>query len=164
MTPSKTNSSPSRAQDRTPGARAPPSAETPGRSDAVEAETRPVSPSTNGASPEDHATRAPVANEIPSAGGHSGTPALRLEFFHQEIERMGQNLAIMQRNQRERGVPPPASDNGTSVLGDPSKPEIYLISVHSFQLGPVNHREIDIDPTSDVRPTNSLVGVVTRGN
>jgi len=74
MTPVKSDASPARAHDRSPGAQAPPSAETPGRSDAAVAETSPVSFRTAGADLVDPSIRAPIVGESPLTSGHAVTP------------------------------------------------------------------------------------------
>jgi len=41
----------------------------------------------------------------------------------------------MQRKMRERVLPHPTTENGTSVLEDPSKPELDPIPVHALRAG-----------------------------
>jgi len=101
MTPSKPDASPSRAHDSSPGAQAPPSTETPGRSDAAAAVTRPVSLGTAGTDPMDPSIRAPIVGESLPAGGHSGTPAPRSDSVHQKIDLLWQIITGMQREMRE---------------------------------------------------------------
>ena len=74
MTPSKPDSFSFRAQDSSPAAQAPLSAETLGRSDAAVAETSPVSFRTAGADLVDPSIRAPIVGESPLTSGHAVTP------------------------------------------------------------------------------------------
>jgi len=135
MMPSKPDTSPSRAQDSSTGAQAPPSAETHGRSGTAAAETCPVPVSTNGADPVDPSIRAPIVGESLSTGGHAVTPAPRSDSVHQKLNLLWQIITGMQREMRERILPPPTTENGTSDLEDPSKPELDLISVHALRAG-----------------------------
>jgi len=85
MTPNSPDSPSFRALDSSPGAQAPPSAETPGRSDAAVAETSPVSVRLSGADTLDPPIRAPIVGESLVTGGHSVTPAPRTVTAQQKL-------------------------------------------------------------------------------
>ena len=165
MTPAKSDASPSRAQDSSPGAQATPLAETPGRSDAVVAETRPVSVRTAGADPMDPSIRAPIVGESPLTGGHAVTPAPRTDSVQQKFDLLWQIITGMEREMRERVLPSPTTENGASNLEDPSKPELDLIPVHALRAGSDDIHEMakGIPSIGDINSTHQLVGVVTRG-
>ena len=122
MTPAKSDASPSRAQDSSPGAQAPPSAETSGRSNAVVAETRPISVRTAGADPVDPSIRAPIVGESPPPGGHAVTPAPRTDSVQQKLDLLRQSITGMQREMRECVLPFPTTESGASNLENLSKP------------------------------------------
>jgi len=131
--PSKPDLFPSRAHDSFPGAQAPSSAETCGRSDAAVIETCFVSFRDAGADPVDPSIRAPIVGESSVTVCHAVTPAPRSDSVHQKLDLLWQVITGMQREMRERVLPSPTTENGTSDPEDPSKPELDLTPVHALR-------------------------------
>jgi len=70
----------------------------------------------------------------------------------------------MQSEMQMRDLPSSATDNGTSVPEDPSKPELVFIPANALRAGTddVHGMANGLPLTSDVNPTHPQVGVVTR--
>ena len=105
MTPVKSDVSPSRAHDNSPEAQAPPSAETPGRSDAAVAETSPVSVRPIGADPLDPSIRIPIVGESLSTGDPIVTPAPRTVTAQQKLDLLWLMITEMRRDMHMSATP-----------------------------------------------------------
>jgi len=113
MPPTKPDSLSFRALDSSPGAQAPPSAETPGRSDAAVVETSPVSVRPSGADTLDPSIRAPIVGDSLLTGGNAVTPAPRTVTAQQKLDLLWQLITEMQREMHMSATPSPAIEYGT---------------------------------------------------